>query len=329
MAQLAGTTSTYDLKTRKEDYASVVYTLSADQTPFLSRISKKDKANDIKTEWNVDALVAPDSNNAVVDGDEPTYTKAEQPTRVGNICQISHKALRVSGTADAVRTATPNKTEMGRLRIKRGIEIMRDIEAACIARNQASVLGADATARRSASFGAWLTTNVSRGAGGANGGFQTGTGLVNAATDGTQRAFTQTLVDAVALLTANQGEMPKVAMMAPVQKQTFSTFSGVGQTQIVVPNNTKTRTIQQGVDYYRGNFGEYEIVPNYVMATAAAPRTRDVFLINPEYVCLAWLRPVAYDDLARTGDYKSGVVRGEWTLKVKNEAAHGVIADLT
>jgi hypothetical protein len=176
---------------------------------------------------------------------------------------------------------------------------------------------------------AWLTTNVSRGVGGANGGFNSGTGLVAAATDGTARTFTQALLDNVALLTANQGEMPKVVLCAPVQKQVISTFAGAGQTQIVVPNNTKTRTIQQGVDYYRGNFGEYEIVPNYVMATASPARTRDVFLINPDYVSLAFLRPVAYDDLAKSGDYKNGVVRGEWTLKVKNEAAHAVIADLS
>jgi hypothetical protein len=329
MAQPAGTTSTYDLKTRREDYAGVVYTLSADQTPFLSRVSKTDRATDIRTDWNIDVLVAPDSNNAVVDGDEPTYAKAEQPTRVGNVLQISQKALRVSGTADAVKKATPSKTEMGRLRIKRGIEIMRDMEAAIVARNQASVLGADATARRSASLAAWLTTNVSRGVGGVNGGYNTGTGLVAAATDGTQRAFTQALVDATALLTANQGEMPKIAMMAPVQKQTFSTFAGAGTNQIVVPNTAKSRTVVQGVDYYRGNFGQYEIVPNYVMAVSTTPRTRDVFLINPEYVCLAFLRPIMFDDLAKTGDFKNGVVRAEWTLKVKNEAAHAVIADLT
>jgi hypothetical protein len=206
---------------------------------------------------------------------------------------------------------------------------MRDIEAACIAKNQASVLGADATARRSASLSAWLTTNVSRGAGGVNGGFNTGTGLVAAATDGTQRAFSQALLDAVALSTANQGEMPKIALVAPSQKQIFSTFTGAGTNQIVVPNGASERTIVQGVDYYRGNFGRYEIVPDYIMATASAPRTRDVFLINPEYVCLAWLRSLAYDDLAKTGDFKNGVVRGEWTLKVKNEAAHAVIADLT
>jgi len=49
----------------------------------------------------------------------------------------------------------------------------------------------------------------------------------------------------------------------------------------------------------------------------------------PEFIEVATLRPIQEDpDLAKTGDNKKGVIIGELTLKVKNEAALGVVADV-
>lgn len=328
MPQLAGTTSSYDLRNRRESYEDVIYRLSAKETPLLGRINKNNKAADIRHDWNLDALAAPNPNNAQVDGDDYTYTKQVQPTRVGNLCQISRKEFLVSGTAETVKKAgMARNSQIGYLKVKHGLELMRDIEASIVAANQGSVLGADATARRAASLTAWLTTNTQRGATGANGGYNTGTGLAAAATDGTLRTFTQTLLDAAALQTSALGEMPKIAMAAPVLKQRFSTFAGAAATQTMIPQNAKTRTIIQGADFYRGDFGEYEVVPNYIMSVSSPARTRDVFLLNPDYIELCFLRDVQTQILAKTGDAEKRAAIAEWTLKIGNEAAHAVIAD--
>lgn len=330
MAQLAGTTSSYDLKNRRESYEDAIYRLSAKETPLLGRIGKGNQPTDIRHDWNLDALAAPNSANAQVDGDDYTYTKQVQPTRLGNICQISRKEFLVSGTAEEVKKAGMTKnSEIGYLKVKHGLELMRDIEAAIISANQPSVLGADATARRSGSLPTWITSNAQRGVGGVNGGYNTGTGLTVAATDGTQRPFTQVLLDAAALGTAALGEMPKLVMAPPIQKQKFSTFVGAATSQTFIPQNSKDRTIIQGADYYKGDFGEYEVVPNYIMQISTTPRTREVYLLNPDYLELCMLRDVQTQVLAKTGDAEKRAVLAEWTLKCGNEAAHSIIADLS
>jgi Family of unknown function (DUF5309) len=330
MVQLAGTTSSYDLKNRRESYEDVIYRVSAKELPLLGRIGKSEKAEDIRHDWNLDALAVPNTANAMVDGDDYTYTKQVQPTRLGNLCQISRKEFLVSGTAETVKKAGMSKnSEIGYLKVKHGIELMRDIEAVIISTTQASLLGADATARKAGSLASFLTSNAGRGVGGVNGGYSTGTGLTVSPTDGTQRAFSQALLDAAALGTAALGEMPKLIMAPPVQKQKFSTFVGAATSQTFIPQNSKDRTIIQGADYYKGDFGEYEVVPNYIMQIASTPRTREVYLLNPDFLELVMLRDVQTQVLAKTGDSEKRAVLAEWTLKVGNEAAHAVIADLT
>jgi hypothetical protein len=86
--------------------------------------------------------------------------------------------------------------------------------------------------------------------------------------------------------------------------------------------------IVSNADIYAGPFGEVEVVPNRVMANSAAV-ARNAFLADTEMLSWKWLRPIAnVPNLAKTGDAEKGVILGEGTLEVKNEAGLGVIADL-
>ena len=51
-------------------------------------------------------------------------------------------------------------------------------------------------------------------------------------------------------------------------------------------------------------------------------------MIDPEYAEIAFLRKPQAKDLARTGDSERKYVVAEYALCIKNEKAHGVIADL-
>jgi hypothetical protein len=64
------------------------------------------------------------------------------------------------------------------------------------------------------------------------------------------------------------------------------------------------------------------VVPNRFM------RTRDALVLDPEYAALAYLRPFQTNELAKAGDSDKTQVLVEVTLEVKNEAAHGIVADL-
>jgi hypothetical protein len=52
------------------------------------------------------------------------------------------------------------------------------------------------------------------------------------------------------------------------------------------------------------------------------------FVLDPEYASIAYLRPFATNELAKTGDSEKTQLIVEYTLEVKNEKAHAIIADL-
>ena len=52
------------------------------------------------------------------------------------------------------------------------------------------------------------------------------------------------------------------------------------------------------------------------------------FVLDPEYAAVAFLRPFQTNELAKTGDSEKTQLLVEYTLEVKNEAAHAIIADL-
>jgi len=53
------------------------------------------------------------------------------------------------------------------------------------------------------------------------------------------------------------------------------------------------------------------------------------FIIDPDMLAVAYLRPFQTIELAKTGDSEKTQLLAELTLEVKNEASCGIIADLT
>lgn len=330
MAQVSGTLDTYSTKGKAEDFRDVIYTVSIKNKPALSMFKKNDGVKATKHMWQTDALRAP-ADNAQLEGDESSFSVPTATAEVGNYCQISRETVIVSGTNEAIRLYG-RKSELKRQIIKKSEELTRDMERAVCAVNAASVAGASGTARKSASLQAWITTNVSRGATGANGGYNSGTGLVAAATDGTQRAFTETLYKTVMQSCHTSGAMPSVAMMSPKDKVTFSGFAGIAANRVSQSAGEAKRSqavIQAGADVYQGDFGTQTIVSNPFMSTAMSGRQREVFLCTPDMAEVGFLRRMKREKLAKTGDAEKEHIICEWTLVVKNEAAFGVIADLT
>jgi hypothetical protein len=320
MAQLAGTTDTYDLKGLREDLQNTIFMLTPEDTPFLSNIGR-DKASATKHEWQTDTLAAPDTSNAQIEGDEYVYADRPATVRVGNFTQISRKPVLVAGTLEAVDKAG-RASEVKYQSIKAGKELKKDQEAIILA-NQASVAGSNSVARKLGGFAAWLVSNVSRGASGANGGYNTGTGLVVAATNGTQRAFTETLMKTAWQSAYVNGGNPRIAMLPVAQKSVFSSFAGIAQIRTDVGQNSGQATIIGGADTYVGDFGKLTTVVNRVQ------QARDAFLIDPSAVKYVTLRPMFVDRPAKTGDAEKRMLVVEYTLRVDNEAAHAVIADLS
>ena len=70
------------------------------------------------------------------------------------------------------------------------------------------------------------------------------------------------------------------------------------------------------------------MVPNRFM-TSTNSCDETAFVLDPDMAAVAYLRPFQTNELAVTGDNESTQLLCEYTLEVKNEAAHGIIADVT
>ena len=91
-----------------------------------------------------------------------------------------------------------------------------------------------------------------------------------------------------------------------------------------------SNTILATADVYEGDYGKVMIIPNRVAAGSAAMAS-NVHLLDPDMLHWKWLRKIAEDKDAgkvATSDAKRGVLIGEGTLCVKNEAGLGVVADV-
>lgn len=323
MAALANTQLTTTSVGNREELSDVINMITPEDTPIYSDISKG-KAVSVHPEWEVDELMPP-AENIRTEGDEYTFDAGDTPDRVGNYTQIMRKTGIISETQETVDQAgNANKTK--RQKMKRGVELRKDVELAIIT-NNASVAGAT---REFGGLPTWIETNVSRGSGGSNGGFDINTGLTVAAGNGTQRAFTKAQMDDVMKQGYESGANFRNVYVSPYVKSVFVTFmsdSNVAPFRYSV-NDGNRNSIIANADIYEGPFGKVFIKPNRVMAASAAV-ARNAFFVDTSMLSFLWLRKIHEDkEVARTGDAKKFVLIGEGTLKVHNEAGIGVVADL-
>lgn len=301
----------------KEDLEDVIYRVAPDKTPLVSMIGKG-KATARYHEWQTEALDAVDPTNSMLEGDDVGDLDAPNNTaRIGNYNQIFHKKFGVSRTQEVVDSAG-RSSDLNRQKVLKGIAIRRDAEARFIG-NYASVVQSGGTTRKSAGLLAFITTNVSRGSGGSNGGFSNG--IVAAATPGTQRTFTETLVSSGLATGFSNGAEPSVAIMSGPHKQQFARFTGVADVRMEVKGRNQA-TIVAGAEYYVSDFGALALIPHQYGLT------RDCVMVDPNLAEVSTLDGFKTEDLGKTGDSKRKLMTHEATLTCKNEAGHILIADL-
>lgn len=312
MAAVTGSFKTYDATSNREDLSDIIYNISPTETPFMSSIGRT-KASNVLHEWQTDALAAASTSNAVLEGDAVTRSTSAPTTRVHNYCQISRKDVTVSGTQMAVNHAGI-KDMMAYQMAKKSKELKRDMESTFLT-NQGEDAGDATTPRKLRSMNSWLSTNAKRATNGGN-----ATAATLAATDSTNalRTFTETILkDVIQSCYINGGE-PSILMVGPVNKQKVSDFTGRSQARQTIDRER----IQGAASLYASDFGEIKVVPNRFQ------RERDAWLIDPNMLAVAYLRSFTTFNLDKVGDADSKVILAEYTLEVKNEAAHGLAADL-
>lgn len=309
--------TTVNMVGQREDLQNVIHRVAPEKTPFISSIGRG-KSSARYSEWQTETLRSPDATNASLEGD--AYGNPNAPnrtTRIGNYNQIFDEKRGTSRTSEVVDKAG-RQSEKKRQRLLAGIELRRDMEARFVG-NYASNNESGATPRRSAGALAWLETNTSRGSGGSDGGFSSG--VVGAATNGTQRTLTEALFKAVHASAFDEGGEPNCALMSSTHKQVFDSFPGIAE--IRVSPSGRQAQIMAGADVYKGPFGDVQIKAHQYGLT------RDLLLYDPEHFQVLYLDGYKTKEIGKNADGDQFLMTVEATLKCSNEKSHAAVADLS
>lgn len=333
MAVNANTVETYDNPVLIEDLSTQYSMISPEEVPFQTAIGKAEAAQQPHHEWTILELAAPDPNNRVVEGDDtPSVDTANWPKTVGNYTQISDKRIKVSHTSEASGSKVVDIQKLAKQMALKLRELKRDKEVMLLS-NVAAAPGASGTARISAGMPAWLRTNTDGGAGSADPTLSAGQmGYPNAPrTVGTLRQLTEDMFAGMIAECWTVGGEPTLAMVTAKNKTLISnTFTGASTRY----KDAIDKTLVNAVDVYDSDFGQVTIVPNRFQpvlnpAAAANAQAHYVLFLDPDFAGVSYLEGVKQKPLAETGHSKDRLAWCEYTLEVNNEAAHGIIADLT
>ena len=309
MAKVTNAFDTYSATADREQLSDVIYNISPQQTPFMSSIGKNSIKN-VVFDWQTETLPTA-SGSGQLEGFELSRSAATATTRVSNVAMISSRDATVTGSQNASDPAG-KKSEMAHQLAIMSKALKRDMETA-LCQKGAKTTGNATTARVTGGFESWMKSNVNNAAG------STPTGGGTAPTDGTQRALTEALLKSVLQDCFTNGGEPSMAICGPVNKQKISGFTGRSQARQFVDANT----VEASVSIYASDFGELKIVPSNLS------RERSLLLVDPEYAKVSYLRDFQTVDISTIGDAETKMIVVEYGLEMSNEAAHGIVADLT
>jgi len=309
MAKVTNAFDTYTATADREDLSNVIYNISPTETPLISAIGKKSISN-VVFDWQTEILPTA-SGSGQLEGFELSRSASTATTRVSNVAMIQSRDATVTGSQDA-SDAAGKKSEISHQMAISSKALKRDMETA-LCQKGAKTTGDATTARVTGGFESWITSNVSRGTGGA------GAGAGAAPTDGTQRTLTEALVKTVLQSCFTNGGQPTMAICGPHNKQVISGFTGRSSARQMID----ATTVEASVSIYSSDFGDLKIVPSNFS------RERSLLLVDPDYAKTSYLRSFQTVDIATIGDAETKMILAEFGLEMSNQAAHGIVADLS
>jgi len=277
----------------REDLSNIIYNIAPDETPFMSGVGKG-SCDNTYFEWQIDTLSDPAANRQI-EGDDATALAVVEPDRVGNYTQISSKAVRSSGTAEAVDFAGRKSTQAYQM-AKRAKELKTDMEMMLLLAAQAPTAGGTGVARATGSVGNWIATNAVVGT-----------------------AVSEDDIKEVMEKCWESGASPDILMCDGVIKQAISALSQSVSELRTAANDKSPAYVVAAVDIYVSDFGNLKIVPNRLMPAETA------YFLDYEFWDITYLRNFATYDIARTGDSEAQMLIVEYGLRSKNEAANGKV----
>ena len=311
------------LKGNREDLLDKIYNTSPSEVPLSSAFGRTTAITDFH-EFQTDVLGAASATNKMIDGDDVTLDAQVATLRLGNHLQIFNGSVGVSRRANIVKKAGRG-AEMGYLKAKKMLELKRNIEAMIVSPTQVAIAATTSVAGQSGGLGVQLVSNPLHNGAGATPAWTAGAPTA-AITAGTNRAFTKALLDtACQNIYTTSGQFAEMLVVSPAHKTTFSGFASVAQNRIDVKNGKSAQaTIVGGAEVYLSDFGGLTVVPHYLMAGSDT-----AYVLNSDYIDLAFLDGFKTTDLAKTGDSDKVLITADCCLAVRANTAQAKITNLT
>jgi hypothetical protein len=323
MAQLAGTTDTYDIRNTEEaeTVENIIYRLDPQDTWAMSSAPRK-KVSGIKHEWLFESL-ADATVAAVVEGDDATFAVMGVATRVSNETTILRKTVIVSDTSESVNKYG-SKSLAARDMLRKGLELKRDCEKLFWGK-QAHTVGTSSSARVSAGMASMIYSNVVK-CGGATGsvpGFSAGTWTVPI--DGTaDGSLDEADLQSALGLAWTAGGNPELLVSGTAIKRRMAAFGGAAAYQGFQTSQGKVQgAVISAIDAYISDYGSHKLILSRYVPTDV------LFCVDPEYVSLGFLRPMKKVPLAKTGDATKEMLVVELVPICDNPLAHAQLIDIS
>jgi hypothetical protein len=246
-------------------------------------------------------------SNASLEGADKPGARFTNRRRCGNYTQIFTATVDVSGT-DVAASKLGFADEMDYQKQERLRELIRDLENTVINGGQptSSPQGGDAVRRTMKGVVQHVQTNAFRTG---DSGFPTGNDLDEAKINYVLRQ-----------IWSNSNGNVDLIVVGGFQKRRINSF--VSSSRSYAAGDTRFTDL---VNIYESDFGVCRIVTTRWMPQDA------VLLLDSSRVSVLPLagRSFYFKPLASSGDYECGELIGEYTLELKNEAAHGIIRGLS
>jgi hypothetical protein len=245
--------------------------------------------------------------NAALEGADKPSVRFSNRIRCGNYTQIFTAAVEVSGT-DMAASQLGLADEMDYQKQERLRELLRDLENTVINGGQPSSnpQGSASVRRTMRGIIAHLSTNVFHTG---DSGFPSGTDLDEAMINYVLRAIWE-----------NSNGNVDLIVVGGFQKRRINAFCA--DSRSYAANDT---TFTNMVSIYESDFGVCRII-----TTRWIPQDAALLLDSSRINVLPLAgRNFHFKPLASSGDYECGELIGEYTLELKNEAAHGLIRNLS
>ena len=310
------------LKGNREDLLDKIFNTSPAETPITSALGRVTAVTDFH-EWQTDSLAAASAANKMIDGDDVTLDAQVATVRIGNHLQIFNGTVGVSRRANIVKKAGRGM-EMPYLKGKKMLELKRNIEAMVLSPTQVAIAATTSVAGQSGGLGVQCVSNPLHNGAGATAAWTSGAPTA-AITAGTNRTFTKALLDtACQNIYTTSGQFAEMLVVSPAHKVLFSAFSGIAQNRYEVKGKSSQGMVVAGADVYMSDFGSLSVVPHYLMSGGDT-----AYVLNTDYLDMAFLDGFKTTDLAKTGDSDKVLITADCCLSVRAPTAQSKITNLT